>query len=88
MSSLHELQTRFREALLGGDMTPALDTIAPDGLSATGRLGLYRHHVVATLTDALRATYPVVCRLVGDGFFAYMADRFIAVSPPSSPCLF
>ena len=88
MSPLRERQTRFREALLGGDVTPALETIAPDGLTAAGRLAVYRHHVIVTLTDALRAAYPVVCRLVGDGFFAYAADRFIAAFPPASPCLF
>jgi len=36
----------------------------------------------------LRDTYPVVVRLVGDGFFAYAADAFVRRHPPGSPCLF
>jgi Putative DNA-binding domain len=88
MCALRETQARFRDALLGADSTRPLRTIAADGLSAEGRLALYRHHVATTLTDALRATFPVVSRLVGDGFFAYAMHHYIAVSPPTSPCLF
>jgi hypothetical protein len=87
MSALRDLQAGFRDALLGDHAALAPGTIAADGLPADARLALYRHHVTTTLTDALRATYPVVCRLVGDGFFAYAAARFIAVAPPTSPCL-
>ena len=87
MSALRDLQARVRDALLDGQ-TATPDTIAADGLSPDRRLALYRHHVSATLTDALRVAYPVVCRLVGDGFFDHVADRFIAASPPTSPCVF
>jgi hypothetical protein len=88
MSALRRRQARFRDALLGRPVSPPLRTIAADGIAAEARLAIYRHHVSATLTDTLRETYPVVCRLVGDGFFAYAADRFIAEAPPTSPCLF
>jgi hypothetical protein len=88
MSALRRRQARFRDALLGRPVGPALRAIAADGIAAEARLAIYRHHVSATLTDTLRETYPVVRRLVGDGFFAYAVDRFITVAPPSSPCLF
>jgi hypothetical protein len=88
MSALRRRQARLRDALLGRPVSPPLlRTIAADGISAEARLAIYRHHVAATLTDTLRATYPVVCRLVGDGFFAYAVDRFVAEAPPTSPCL-
>ena len=87
MSSLREVQRAFGVALLGGEATGALDGIAADGLSRAARLAIYRHHVSATLTDALKAAYPVVCRLVDERFFAYAADRFVTAHPPSSPCL-
>jgi hypothetical protein len=87
MSALRELQARFRDAVLGGAVTPVLRTIAADGLEPAARLAIYGHHVSATLTDALRATFPVVARLVDDRFFAYAADRFSAALPPTSPCL-
>jgi hypothetical protein len=51
-------------------------------------VALYRHHVFATLTAALAATYPVVSRLVDQRFFAYAADRYIREHPPAGPCLF
>ena len=51
-------------------------------------MAIYRHHVFTTLTAVLRATYPVVCRLVDERFFAYAAHEFIQVDPPRTPCLF
>ena len=87
MSSLREVQHAFGVALLGGNATAAVEGIASDGLTPDARLAIYRHHVSATLTDALKAAYPVVCRLVDERFFAYAADRFIAAHPPTSPCL-
>jgi hypothetical protein len=87
MPALHDLQVSIRDAILAGDARAAASTIAGDGLEPEARLGLYRHHVFATLTAALRATFPVVCRLVDARFFAYAADRFIRQHPPSGPCL-
>jgi hypothetical protein len=58
-----------------------------DGLEPDARLRIYRHHVFATLTAALEAAFPVVCRLVDARFFAYAADRYIRSHPPSGPCL-
>jgi hypothetical protein len=87
MPALRDLQAFFREAILGGDALPAAHAIAGDGLQPEARLGLYRHHVFTTLTAALRATFPVVCRLVDARFFAYAADSFIRRHPPSGPCL-
>jgi len=86
--SLRELERDLRAALLGGDDGPAQAAIQGDGLDPGARLGIYRHHVITTLTAALQATYPVVCRLVDERFFAYAADRFIRDTPPSGPCLF
>jgi hypothetical protein len=86
--ALAETQAAFGRALLGGDPGALLGEIAGDGLAPAARLAVYRHHVAATLTDALRGAYPVVCRLVDERFFAYAADGFVAAHPPSSPCLF
>ena len=88
MPSLREVEAELRLALLGGDDAPARARVRGDGLEPAARLAIYRHHVVATLTAALQATFPVVCRLVDARFFAYVADRYIQVEPPSGPCLF
>jgi hypothetical protein len=92
MRTLRELQAAFRAALLdGADGAPAGplgDEILADGLGAERRLAVYRHHVLATLAAALAETYPVVKRLVGDGFFAYASDAFVRRHPPGGPCVF
>lgn len=88
MPSLREIESEMRLALLGGDDGPARTRVRGDGLEPAARLAIYRHHVVTTLTAALQATFPVVCRLVDERFFAYAADRYIQVEPPSGPCLF
>jgi len=92
MLTLGELQWEFRRALLDGrDGEPAGAIgaeIVADGLSAESRLAVYRHHLLTTLTSVLNEAYPVVARLVGDGFFAYAADAFVRRHPPSGPCLF
>src|SRR5262245_31968392 len=86
MPSLREVQARFAEGLLGDD-TVIADLVAGDGLEPRARLAVYRHHVLTTLTAALEAAFPVVCRLVDGRFFAYAADAFIRRHPPAGPCL-
>jgi hypothetical protein len=89
MTSLHELQRDMTAALLGrgaGGVVAAM--VTEDGIAAEARLLIYRHHVVTTLTAALRATFPVVCRLVDERFFGYAADEYIRQEPPAGPCLF
>ena len=88
MPSLREVESDLRLALLGGDDAPARRRVGGDGLEPAARLAIYRHHVFTTLTAALQTTFPVVCRLVDERFFAYAAVRYIQVEPPSGPCLF
>ena len=88
MSSLRELQAGFRAALLADDERGVAPDVVDDGLSASARLAVYRHHVFTSLTEALEATYPVVCRLVDRRFFGWVADQYVRVRPPAGPCLF
>jgi len=85
--ALPELQQSFMDGLLGGEDMALLDLIEGDGLDARARLGIYRHHVLTTLTAVLEAVYPVVCALVDRRFFGYAADAFIRRHPPAGPCL-
>lgn len=75
MLQLERLQRRLRGGIAGA-------------VPAEARLQIYRNHYTITLTDALAATYPVVHRLVGEGFFNQAARRFVRMAPPASPCLF
>ncbi len=88
MPTLRELQDDFRGAILGDDGGLAEAHIVADGLAARARLRIYRRHVFTRLTAALQATYPVVCRLVDERFFAFAADQYIRSHPPTGPCLF
>jgi len=82
-----ELQASFTRALLQDDAAIA-GAVLGDGLVPEARIALYRHHVLTTLTEVLKAAYPVVCRLVDERFFAYAADCYIRQQPPTGPCLF
>jgi hypothetical protein len=88
VTPLRELQRDLRAALLGTDGAAAAAAVRDDGVGWAARLGIYRHHVFATLTAALAASFPVVCRLVDERFFGYAADRYIRTEPPVGPCLF
>src|SRR5512132_1143419 len=88
MSSLRELQSDVRAALLADDPRGLGDAVLADGLSVAARLAVYRHHIFTSLTDALEATFPVVCRLVDRRFFRWLADRYVRARPPAGPCLF
>jgi hypothetical protein len=87
MPKLRDLQRGIRIAVLSGDAGAIRDAILSDGLSADARLQIHRNHVRTTLTEALKATFPVVCRLVDERFFAFAADTYIQGHPPSTPCL-
>ena len=77
MHSLRDLQERFAEAVFN-PRSYGLDLpIRENGLNGRRRLRIYRNNVFASLTEALRACYPVVERLGGEGFFSYVANRYI-----------
>jgi hypothetical protein len=88
MASLREVQEGLRRALLERDASAILPHIVDDQIPAGARLQIYQNHVRITLTEALKASYPVVCRLVDERFFAYACSVYIAEHPPEGPCLF
>ena len=85
---LPELQASFAEALLREDARNVASAVVGDGLAPAARVQIYWNHVFSSLTDALEATFPVVCRLVDRRFFGFAADRYIRSHPPTGPCLF
>ncbi len=88
MPGLRELQADIRAVMLGGAERAAAGIVRDDGLDGSARLGIYRHHVLTSLTAALESTYPVVARLVDPRFFRFAADQYVRRHPPASPCLF
>jgi hypothetical protein len=74
-----DLQSEFAAAL----RSTASDA-APVGFDATAarRFRVYRNNVRMAQREALAANYPAVRRIVGDGLFAMMADRYAMSSLP------
>ena len=87
MSGLRELQSAVGRAVLGHDEPSLADAIEGDGMAPAARLQIYRHHYKSSLAEALKAIYPVVCRLVDERFFAFAAHEYIKSSPPRRVCL-
>jgi hypothetical protein len=87
MLPLLETQATMRRALLKGDSSGLVPLIASQTASAEVQIAIYRTNVFASLTTVLRDTFPVVCRVVDERFFAYAAHEFIGQYPPQRPCL-
>lgn len=51
------------------------------------RLNVHRNNILASLSDVLAATYPVVRRVVGPRFFGNLARIFAETTPPRLPQL-
>ena len=82
MPSLHELQRRFADALLAGEGAQPAMRLA--GTKTAERLGIYRRTIATNYRNALAATYPVVCRLVGVRLFHASVDAHVAMHPSRS----
>jgi hypothetical protein len=85
-SSLREMQLEFARALFAAGPGGAhrAPQIRADGVSPVQRLGFYRTNVLGNYLDALRASFPAVERLVGNGYFRHLAQRYIAAHPSRS----
>jgi hypothetical protein len=86
MNGLRELQRNFARAVLEDD-TRVAGRIRPNGMDPVQRLSIYRNNTLSGLAEALRDGYPVVHRLVGQGFFDGLARAYIVRHPPRTGCL-
>ena len=80
-------QGDFITALLDPDLTVPAGLSDPDGRPAGRRFSVYRNNVAVSLTEALKAAFPVICKLVGDEFFEAMAGVYLRAHPPKTPVL-
>lgn len=81
MLALREWQQGFAAAVLDGAEDEFARYIRTRHFSSTRRLQIYRNNSRLNLTGALEAVYPVVRRLVGEGFFRYATVEYIARHP-------
>lgn len=77
-------EAEFTAALLDPQRPVPAGLIRPDGTPADRRFAIYRNNVAVGLTEALRAGFPVVEKLVGAAFFAAMVGIFLRQNPPQS----
>lgn len=83
MHSLRKHQIEFARAV-DGDISALEHRVLANGLGGARRLQVYRNSITAGLTEALRAIYPVIDRLVGADFFDHAAKHYIAAHPSTS----
>ena len=83
MPALPELQRAFGAALVDPGRAAAL---APQlrGPRPLERLAVYRGNVYANCGKALAGAYPIVCKIVGTGFFEGLAREYARAHPPES----
>jgi hypothetical protein len=84
VQTLREMQLAFCAEVFANANTELLDAIRGNDLGSARRVQVYRNNVHASLTEALRAVYPVICRLLGDGFFRHAAHEYIYCYPSRS----
>ena len=87
MPSLAETQSGFARALCEVEAPPPAGLSPPPLAGRSRRFDVHRNNRASSLIDALRASFPAVCRLVGDDFFRAAARAYVAAEPPRSPVL-
>ncbi len=83
MVSLHEFQTRFRDAVLGGQVERMAGLVRADGIDPGLRLDIHRNNSWVGFHATLAATYPVVQRLAGEEWLRSSARRYQRAYPSS-----
>ncbi|MBK6981719.1 MAG: putative DNA-binding domain-containing protein [Betaproteobacteria bacterium] len=81
--ALASLQARFADAVLDGGDERLAPLLAGDPGVNRRRLAVYRDAVHANRRETLRGAFPVVARLVGEGFFDEATKGFGWRSPPA-----
>jgi hypothetical protein len=85
MPSLRELQTAFVDAIFGREADAEANAFQEALTPPTKRcFEVYRNNTFSNFTEALRAVYPVIERLVGTEFFAHAARRYVRDTPSIS----
>ena len=84
---LRELQQAIAHGILTDQPEALAAILREDGLTFDKRLQVYRNNTILSLTEALKATFPVAAALVGEKFFGFAAKIFISGNPPQAPRL-
>ena len=86
MPALAETQAQLHRAIGGGDPVAALALLA-GRFDPALRLDIYRHHHRESLTRHVIGRFPTIQWLLGAERMLVLARAFIAVHPPTAPCM-
>jgi hypothetical protein len=78
---LVELQRNFQAHLLMGDDAILKSVVDAPPLAPAERVRVYRNAYRVRLLDALKDTYPVLFKILGDEMFENLGDAFIDAQP-------
>ena len=88
MTTLAELQRNFIRDCLSGKHKNTNVLLAKDidtsHISASGLLGIYQGSSIGNIIQAMKLTYPVIEKLVGEDFFRACCKEFISAHCPKS----
>ena len=85
---LAEQQADFAASLRSPSAPPPESLLKTNSVAPKRRFDVYRNNMVASLIEALRTSFPVTERLVGEEFFKATARAYVDHEPPRSPLLF
>jgi hypothetical protein len=83
--TLADAQASFRQALIAPDGAPPAMLVAP--VAAAARFAIYRRHFREALVRHIAGRFPTVEWLLGSPRLWALADEFVRVSPPATPCM-
>jgi hypothetical protein len=86
VTSLAEVQTRLREAVVTGACAPAAPLLV-GGLDPVKRLDIHRNHYETSLVSAILGRFPATGWLVGASSLREAASAFVRRHPPTAPCV-
>jgi hypothetical protein len=81
---LPELQLRFAATLFGDAAAPVTPWIRAGGIAPELRLEIYRNNLREGFARTLAQEFPVIQRLVGEGYFRQLALSFLVCHPSRS----
>ena len=87
MPRLREIQQAFSDGVIEGTYHAVAGAIHP-GASALRSVALYRRLIRYNYTQALKVTYPVLSRFVGERYFGLVARGYVKQYPSTSGDLF
>lgn len=84
---LRDFQQSLGQAVLKWPGDTVGEQVRSQGIDHQARVAIYRRNFIGSLTDTLRAAYPVSERIVGAEFFNEAAGKFAVAHPPAEPVL-